>query len=126
MKILSKKKISLINESVVRRCSVKKMLLKLSQNSQENTCAGVSFLIRLQASACNLIKKKTLSQVFSCKFCEISKNTFFYRTPSVAVSSIFLGQLLIILLTSDRETRQFGGQLDITYYHSFGGNNVSL
>ena len=27
--------------------------------------------------ACNFIKKETLAQVFSCKFCEISKNTFF-------------------------------------------------
>ena len=30
------------------------------------------------------IKKETLAQVFSCEFCEISKNTFFYRTPPVA------------------------------------------
>ena len=28
-------------EAVVHRCSVKKMLLKISQNSQENTCAGM-------------------------------------------------------------------------------------
>ena len=34
--------------------------------------------------ACNFIKKGTLAQVFSCEFCEISKNTFFYRTPLVA------------------------------------------
>ena len=26
---------------------------------------------------CNFIKKETLAQVFSCEFCEISKNTFF-------------------------------------------------
>ena len=25
---------------------------------------------------CNFIKKETLAQVFSCEFCEISKNTF--------------------------------------------------
>ena len=36
-------------EGVARRCSVKKVLLKISQNSQENTCARVSFLINLQA-----------------------------------------------------------------------------
>ena len=30
--------------------------------------------------------KKTLAQVFSCEFCEISKNTFSYRTPPVAAS----------------------------------------
>ena len=32
------------------------------------------------------IKKETLAQVFSSEFCEISKNTFSYRTPLVAVS----------------------------------------
>ena len=32
------------------------------------------------------IKKETLVQVLSCEFGEISKNTFFYRTPLVTVS----------------------------------------
>ena len=36
--------------------------------------------------ACNFIKKETLAQVFSCEFCEISKNIFFLRTPLVAAS----------------------------------------
>ena len=34
----------------------------------------------------NLLKKETLAQVFSCEFCEISKNTFSYRTSPVAAS----------------------------------------
>ena len=34
----------------------------------------------------NFIKKETLAQVFSCGFCEISKNTFYYKTPLVASS----------------------------------------
>ena len=33
-----------------------------------------------------LLKKKTLALVFSCEFCEISKNTFSQRTPPVAAS----------------------------------------
>ena len=36
-------------EAVVQRCSVKKMFLEISQNSQKNTCARVSFLIKLQS-----------------------------------------------------------------------------
>ena len=32
-----------------RRCSVKKVFLKISQNFEENTCARISFLIKLQA-----------------------------------------------------------------------------
>ena len=44
-----------------QRCSIKKGILKFFlQNSQENTCARVSFLIKL----------------FSCEFCEIFKNIF--------------------------------------------------
>ena len=30
-------------EAVTRRCSVKKVFLKISQNSEENTCIRVSF-----------------------------------------------------------------------------------
>ena len=35
----------------------------------------------LRPKACNFIKKETLAQVFSYEFCEISKSTYFYRTP---------------------------------------------
>ena len=50
-----------------------KILCEISQNSQENICAGISFL------------------VFSCEFCEICKNTFFaeqHRTTASDYSSI--------------------------------------
>ena len=36
-------------ETVVWSCSVKKVFLEISQNSKENTCTGVSRLIKLQA-----------------------------------------------------------------------------
>ena len=51
----------------------KKGVLEISQNSQENACTRDSFL-KLQA---NFIKEESLARVFSCKFCETSKNTFF-------------------------------------------------
>ena len=76
------------SEAVARRCSVKKVFSEISKNSQENTCARVSFLIKLPAEACNFIKRETLGQVFSCEFCKISKNTFPYRTPSVSASFV--------------------------------------
>ena len=41
---------------------------------------------KFTASACNFIKKETLAQVFSSEFYEIFKNSFFHRTPPVAVS----------------------------------------
>ena len=58
-------------EAVAHTYSVKNMFLEISQNSQENTCARVSILIKF-------IKIDTLAQVLSCEFCEISKNTFSY------------------------------------------------
>ena len=49
-----------ILQAVVERCSVKKLLLEISQNSQE-----------------------------VCEFCEISTNTFLHRTPLVVASGIY-------------------------------------
>ena len=72
-------------EAAAQRCSVKKVFLEILQNSQENTCARVSCLIKLQASglkACNFIKKETGRGV--CEFCEISKSTL--QKPPVAAS----------------------------------------
>ena len=66
-------------EAATRSILQEKVFLEISQNSQENTCARVSFLIKLQALACNFIKKETPTQVFSCEFYEISKNTFFTK-----------------------------------------------
>ena len=41
-------------------------------------------VVGLRPKAWNFIKKESLEQVFSCEFCEISKSTCFYRTPTVA------------------------------------------
>ena len=56
--------------TVRRTCpEAKKVFLKIFQNSQENTCARNSLLIKLQAEPCNnFFKKETLAQVFSCEF----------------------------------------------------------
>ena len=37
-----------------------------------------------------LLRKKALAQVFSCEFCEIYKNTFYYRTTLVAASGVLI------------------------------------
>ena len=55
--------------------------MEISQNLEENNSARISFLTELQALACNFIEKETLTQAFSCEFSEISKTTFFHRTP---------------------------------------------
>ena len=59
-------------EAVVQRCSVKKGVLgNFTKFTGKHLCQSLFF---------NKV------QVFSCEFCEISKNAFFHRTPLVAVS----------------------------------------
>ena len=77
----------MLSETVTQRCSLKKVFLKISQNSQENTYARVSFLIKKGIwNRCFPVKFAkflrtssvgTLAQVFSYEFFEIFKNTFF-------------------------------------------------
>ena len=70
-------------EAVVQRCSVKKVFLEISKNSQKNAYARISSLVKF-------IEKETLALVFSCEFHEISKNTFLPRAPLVAASTYTL------------------------------------
>ena len=81
-------------------CSVKNVFLEISQNSQENTCARVCFLTKLQASVWNFIKEETLALVFSCEFYEVSRNTFFHRIPLVAASALFNKLMIKIMKNS--------------------------
>ena len=75
------------SEAVAQKCSVKKVFLEISQNSQENNRGQSIFFNKVAGPACNFIKKDALTQVFSCEFWEISKNTVSYRTPLVAASA---------------------------------------
>ena len=68
----------IVTETATEGVLWKKIILKISQNSQENT--WVSFLIKLYAW------QETLALVFSCEFCEIFKNTVFREHFRVTVS----------------------------------------
>ena len=46
---LDQRPLGLCLEAVAQRCSVKKMFLEVLQNSQENICARISFVIKLLA-----------------------------------------------------------------------------
>ena len=87
--------LEILYRSSHRKCSIKKVFLKISHNSQENNLARV----------CNFIKKEALGQVFSCEFCRIFKNTFFKEhlraTASVYNTFAFEPGNRIILLQSD-------------------------
>ena len=58
-----------------RKCSTRKLFLKISEYSQENTCVGISFLIKMQAFRDPALLKETRTQVF---FANIEK---FLRAP---------------------------------------------
>ena len=62
----------LVNELLKRKTKIPEFTLNELTNRPE---------------ACNFIEKETLAQMFSCEFREISKNTFSYRTTSVAASA---------------------------------------
>ena len=63
------------------------VLLKISQNSQKNTCAWVSFLIKFQADSFNFIKIETLALVFPCEFYQMH---LVHRTHQVAAFEFFI------------------------------------
>ena len=53
--------------------------------TEKHLCQSL-FFKKLQASACNFIKKETLAQVFSCEICEIFKNIYFTEYPRTTAS----------------------------------------
>ena len=67
--------------------SVKKVFLEFGKFAGKSLCQGLCF-DKVAGQACSFIKIETLAQVFSCEFCEISKNTFSWRTPLVTTSLI--------------------------------------
>ena len=64
-------------EAVIRRCSVKKVHLKIFQNSQE-----IDFKMNLKIDSSTVI--------FSCEFCEFFKNTFFIELSRTTTSAIYI------------------------------------
>ena len=67
-------------EAVVQWFSVKKVFLEISQNSQENTCARVSFLIKLQVSGlrpATLLKMRHWNRCFPVNFVKFLRTPFY-------------------------------------------------
>ena len=62
-----------------QRCSVKEGVLRnFAKLPGKHLCQRLIFnKVAAQAKVFNFIKKESLAQVFSCEFCEISKNAFF-------------------------------------------------
>ena len=60
--------VGFVHRSSHQMCSVQKVFSKISQNSPENTCARVSFLIKLQAWPTTLLKKRLWNRCFPVNF----------------------------------------------------------
>ena len=67
--------------AVVRRCSVKKVSLEITQHLQENTCARVSFLIKLQAlKPATLFKRRLWHRCFPVNVAKFLRIPFLQNT----------------------------------------------
>ena len=107
----------LYSEAVVRRCSVKIVLIEISHNSQENTCVRVSFLINFQASACNFIKKKLWHKCFPVNFAKSQKFAKLLETSSLTEHLPWL-LLYIFLQKLDFEISYCNRLVDQPHTHS--------
>ena len=81
------------SEAVARSCSVKKGVLANFTKFTGKHLSQSLFFNKVAGGACNFIKKESLAQVFSCEFCEISKNTVFHTTPPGAASDSYRGSI---------------------------------
>ena len=68
----------------------KGVLRNFAKFTEKHLCQSLFFNKVVGLRPDTLLKKETLAQVFSCEFCEISKNTFFYRTPPVDASVVMI------------------------------------
>ena len=74
---------------------------KFAKFTRKHLCQSL-FFIKLQGSACSIIKKDTLAQMFSCRFSEIFKNIFknFLITLLVIFQQPSKGYLFLSLYVS--------------------------
>ena len=80
---VSEKLVSAASEAVAQRCSVKKVFLEISQNSKENTCVRVPFLI----------KRRLWRRCFSVNFEKFLRTTFFTEHLSWLLLQLLFGCL---------------------------------
>ena len=70
-------------------CSLRKSVLgNFLKFTGQYLCQSL-FLLKLQTSACNFIKKETIAQIFFCEFCEISKKTFLQYVSGRLLQEVF-------------------------------------
>ena len=74
------------------------VFLKILQNSQESTCARVSFLIKLQLPA--LFKKRLWHRCFPVNFAKFLRTLFQQNTFGRLLLNLWLSTLCLVVFTS--------------------------
>ena len=59
---------------------------KFLKNSQENSCAGASFSVTLEAATLQLYLKETPAQLLPLEFSEVVKNSYFEESLGTVAS----------------------------------------
>ena len=80
-------------EAVVWRCSVKKVLWKISQNSKENTCICVSFLVKSQPGSLKLYQKRDPGKRVFLRISRNLKNTYLLQLRELKLEKASSGNL---------------------------------
>ena len=94
----------LVSETVANWCSVKDVFFKTLKNSRVNTCAGVSFLIKLQASNLHFYQKRYSGPRVSSESFKLFKNSDFCGTWSDDYFHIMWWTIMTEYQVENRET----------------------
>ena len=99
------------------RCSVERVFLQIARNSQENNCARVSFLIKLQTRFVILLKKSLWHRFFPVNLVKFLRISFLQNTSvlySFVAIQVFLSYFLFIFAENTNIKPRFlfwaGGQ----------------
>ena len=65
-----------LSRSIHQRCSIKEVFLRISQNSQENFCVKISFLVKLQAEPATLLKRILWHRCYAVNFAKFLRTYF--------------------------------------------------
>ena len=89
---------------------MKKLFLKNSQKSQENTCTRVSILIKLQAAPATLLKKRFWHRCFPVNFAKFLRIPFLQNTSArlllywTQLFCLFSDQIMLLFSTLCRSS----------------------
>ena len=72
----------------------KGVLRNTAKFTGKHLCQSLFFNTFAYLRSATSLKKRLCRRVFSCEFCKLSRNNFFYRTPPVAASKMELNSIL--------------------------------